>query len=122
MGVRVDPARRDQKPVGVDLALGRALFAADRGDAAVGDRNIAGKRGLAGAVDDGAAANDDIVHGRRVGPDSEIHTDSMCMMHPARQTRKAVIPQSRSLLMQLLMQVFAARWTSPAKSRHIAPL
>src|SRR5262249_59214917 len=64
-GGAVPPPRRDQKPVGVDLALGRALFAADRGDAAVGDRNFAGKRGLAGAVDDGAAANDDIVHGRR---------------------------------------------------------
>src|SRR6516225_7934410 len=110
--MRVDPARRDQKPVGGDVALGRALLAADCGDAAVGDGNIARECGLAGAVDNGTAANDDVVHGRRslkafgirlwsVGPDSEIHTDSLCMMHLARQRRNAVIAQCWSLLMQV---------------------
>ena len=91
MGVRVDPAGRDHKPVGVDVTLGGALFAADRGEAAIGNRDIAGERGLAGAIDNGAAANDDVVHGRRsldlllVGrSDSEIHMDSTCMMRPAR--------------------------------------
>ena len=29
MGMRVDPARRHEKPVGIDLALGRTLLAAD---------------------------------------------------------------------------------------------
>jgi hypothetical protein len=83
MSVCVNPARRDQKPVGIDVALGWTLFAANSGDAAIGNRDIAHKGGLAGAVDDGAAANDDVVHGRRslnpsldplwsVGPDSEI--------------------------------------------------
>ena len=63
--VHVDPAGRDQQAVGVDLAPGRALLAADRGDPAVRDRHVAGERRLAGAVDDGAAANDDVVHGSR---------------------------------------------------------
>jgi len=40
------------------------LFAADRGDAAVGDGDIARECGFAGAVDNGTAANDDVVHGR----------------------------------------------------------
>ena len=64
MGVHVDPARGDQQPVGVDVALGRALLAADRRDAAVRDRHVAGKCRFAGAIDDLAAANDDVVHGR----------------------------------------------------------
>jgi hypothetical protein len=33
--MRVDPARRDQKPVGIDVALGRTLLAADRRDVAI---------------------------------------------------------------------------------------
>ena len=65
MGVHVDPARRDHQARGVDLALAGALLAADRGDAAAGDRHVARERRLAGAVDDGAAANDDVVHGGR---------------------------------------------------------
>ena len=65
MGVHVDPAGRHQQAVGVDLAPGRALLAADRGDPAVRDRHVAGEARLAGAIDDGAAANDDVVHGSR---------------------------------------------------------
>ena len=65
MGVHVDPAGRDHQARGVDLALAGALLAADRGDAAAGDRHVARERRLAGAVDDGAAANDDVVHGGR---------------------------------------------------------
>ena len=65
MSVHVDPARRDHQAVGIDLALAGALLAADRGDAAAIDRNVAGKRGLAGAVNYRAAANDNVVHGSR---------------------------------------------------------
>src|ERR1700720_911800 len=113
MSMRVNPAGRDQKPVCIEVALGGTQFAADRGDAAVRDSDLAAKSGLAGAVDDGTAANDDVVHGCRslrsafgirlcsVGHDSEIHRDSACMMHPARQVRNAVIAQCRSLLMQV---------------------
>ena len=65
MGVHVDPAGRDQKSVGVDVAPGRSLLAADGGNAAVLYGDVAGERRLAGAVDDGAAANDDVVHESR---------------------------------------------------------
>ena len=65
MRVHVDPAGRDQKAGGVDLAPGRALFAADCDDAVARNRYVAGEGRLAGAVDDGAAANDDVVHGSR---------------------------------------------------------
>ena len=77
MRVHVDPAGRDQQAVGVDVAPGRALLAAHGGDAAVGDRNVAREGCLAGAIDDGAAANDDVVHGSRSGCDP-------AMMHPGR--------------------------------------
>ena len=65
MGVHVDPAGRDQEARGVDLALAGALLAADAGDASARDRHIPGEWRLAGAVDNGAAANDDVVHGSR---------------------------------------------------------
>ncbi len=65
MGVHVDPAGRDQKAAGVDLAPGRTLFAADCDDAVARNRYVAGEGRLAGAVDDGAAANNDVMHGSR---------------------------------------------------------
>ena len=80
--VDVDPAGRDQETVGVDFALGRALLAAHRGDAVAGDRHVTRERRLAGAIDDGAAANDDVVHGSRSGCDP-------AMMLPAEKARNA---------------------------------
>src|SRR5258708_40203310 len=65
MGVDVDPARGDELPVGLDLAPPRASLAADRGDLAAVDRDVAGEAGLAGAVENGAPANHDVMHGRR---------------------------------------------------------
>ena len=65
MGVHIDPARRDEETVGIDVALGGALFAADRCDTAAAMATSPVKARLAGAIDDGAAANDDIVHGSR---------------------------------------------------------
>ena len=65
MRVHVDPAGRDQKPGRVDLAPAGTELAADRGDPLAGDRHVAGEGRLAGAVDDGAAANDDVVHESR---------------------------------------------------------
>src|SRR5580704_991750 len=62
MGVDIDPAGGDQQAVRVDLAPAGAGLAADRGDLAVIDRDIASKGLRAGAVEDGAAANDDIMH------------------------------------------------------------
>src|SRR5205807_2618453 len=65
MRVHVDPARRDQTARGIDVAPGWTLLAADPDDAVARDRHVAGEGGLAGAVDDGAAANDNVVHGSR---------------------------------------------------------
>src|SRR5580704_12140650 len=86
MGVHVDPARRDHQASGVDLALAGAKLAADRGDAAAGNRHVARERRLAGAVDDGAAANDDVVHGMSLpdgGCESRLGYGIWPMMHPA---------------------------------------
>jgi len=63
MGVYVDPAGCHQQAVGADLAPRRPLFAADRRDAAAGYRDVAGEGGRAAAIEDVAAANDDVVHG-----------------------------------------------------------
>ena len=63
MGMRVHPARRDQQTSRVDLAFAGGLLAADAGDAPIRNRHIAREGRLPGAIDDGAAANDDIVHG-----------------------------------------------------------
>ena len=84
MGVDVDPAGRHQEARGVDLALGRPLLAADGGDPPVGDRHVAGETRLAGAVDDGAAANDDVVHGSRSfrAFSGEVDTGSPQKMRP----------------------------------------
>ena len=68
MGMHVDPAGRDQQAGGIDLALAGTLFAADRRNAAVGDGDVACECRLAGAVDNIAAANDDVVHGSRSWP------------------------------------------------------
>ena len=62
--VHIDPAGRDQHAVGGDVALRGAGLAADLGDAVAVDRDVAGEGRLAGAVDDGAAADDGIVHER----------------------------------------------------------
>src|SRR5579871_4358547 len=62
MGVHVDPAGRHHQAIGVDLALGGPQLAADSGDLAVSDGDITAEGGLAGAVDDRAATNNDVVH------------------------------------------------------------
>ena len=60
--VDIDPAGGDEKAVGVDLALTWPGLAADLGQAIAIDRNVAGDGFGAGAVQNGAAANDDVVH------------------------------------------------------------
>jgi hypothetical protein len=62
VGVHVDPAGGDQQSVGIDLALARPGLAADRGDAAIVDGDIAAERRLAAAVDDLAATDHGVVH------------------------------------------------------------
>jgi hypothetical protein len=60
--VHVDPAGRNQEATSLNLAPSRSLLPTDSGDPTFGDCNIARKWGLAGSIDDGAAANDDVVH------------------------------------------------------------
>ena len=67
VGVAVDEARRDDQPVGIDAcAAACRRDAADLDDAAVLDADIGAEARLARAVDDGAAADDEIEgHQRR---------------------------------------------------------
>src|ERR1700760_1117397 len=62
MRVYVDPPGRHHQPRGIDLAPRGPLLAADSRDPAIRNGNIAAECGLAGAIDDRASANDDIVH------------------------------------------------------------
>jgi hypothetical protein len=67
VGVDVDEAGRHERAVGVDRAVRRARDAADRDDPVALDRNVAGESGSARPVDDGAAADHEIVgHGLKV--------------------------------------------------------
>ena len=60
----VDEARRHDHAVRVDGALGlRRAQKADGGDASVANADVAGVPGRAGAVDDVAVADDEIVGG-----------------------------------------------------------
>jgi hypothetical protein len=61
MSVYVDPARSDDEPVGVDVAFCPSILAAYDDDLIAVDRHIAGEFASAGAVDNGAAPNDDVV-------------------------------------------------------------
>ena len=70
VGVDVDEARRHERAVGVDGAPGRVVDPADLGDAFAVDRDVAGEGRAAGAVDERATADDEIVcHGRKLRRD-----------------------------------------------------
>ncbi len=60
--VHVDPARRDDPAVGLDLAPARPCLAADLDDPVALNGHVAGESRRSRAVDDAAAANDQIVH------------------------------------------------------------
>ena len=63
VGMDIDEAGRHQRAGRVDLAPARPGPAAGLGDAPAIDRDIAGEGLASRAVDDRAAANDQIVHG-----------------------------------------------------------
>ena len=83
MGVHVNPAGRHQQAVRIDIALGWALFAADRHDAIAVDRHVAAEGCLACAVGNSAAANDDVMHeaapGLRRGNDALWAMVAQCL-------------------------------------------
>ena len=60
MGVDVDEAGRDGHVPGVDLGGARGGDLADRADAVAGDGHVAGARVRSRAVDEGAAADDEV--------------------------------------------------------------
>ena len=62
--VDVDEPGRDEQPIGVECLASKADVVADGRDASGVDRDVRGERGAAGAVDDLAAAYDEVVgHG-----------------------------------------------------------
>jgi hypothetical protein len=63
VGVDVDEARRHDEAPGVDLLAARARHATDGGYAAFLDRDVALAWLAAGAVDDGAVADDEVESG-----------------------------------------------------------
>ena len=62
MSVNIDPARRDQQSVGDDLAASWTCLTANCGDMFAIDCQVAREYFLASPVNDGAAADDDVVH------------------------------------------------------------
>ena len=66
LSLHVDESGRHHATAGVDLLAGAARNVANRNDAAVAHRKIGAARGRAGAIDDIAVSNDDIV-GRPAG-------------------------------------------------------
>ena len=62
MGVAVDDAGRQRQPVGLHRLLGRAELAANRGDLAAGDAEVAAHRRVAGAVEDLRILDDQVEH------------------------------------------------------------
>ena len=89
MGVRVDEAGGDDAAGGVDHP-GRvdvAEAAADAGDAAAGDADVAAVARQAGAVDDGAVADDEVEHGNSWGGDgTQRMVDSSAQRRPGRSS------------------------------------
>lgn len=61
MGVSVDESGGDDMALGVDLPASTRLDTADCGDSVTGDRHVGAVGAEAGAVDDGAVADDEIV-------------------------------------------------------------
>jgi len=62
VSVHVHPSGGDQEPIRVDLPARRRVPAADLDNTLAGNADISGEARLAGAIDDGPAANDDVVH------------------------------------------------------------
>ena len=116
MSVQVDEARRDDQSVRVDRSFGaRAIQTANRDDPIAPDPDIAREPGIAGSVNDVAAANQEVVIGllsaqpgrasgsRHDSDDDEhesthsLHWMSNCFSCMARQMRSGVSGSSRTV-------------------------
>jgi hypothetical protein len=60
--VHVDEAGTDEQSAGVDYSPRRFVNLTDRCDSVAGDRHVGRERGLAGAVDHTAAADEQVEH------------------------------------------------------------
>ena len=92
VGVDVDPARRDEQPVGVDDAARRSLDLAHGGDDAAVDGDVGGAGRPPRSVGDGAAADDQVVHvcssrGRSAGRSARSATPSFAAFRSWRPDR-----------------------------------
>src|SRR5690606_18679304 len=85
VGVDVDEAGRDQQAVGVDGAAPDAVDPAHLGDDAAGDGHVRGAGLGAGAVDDGAAADDEVVVAHGCAPWCTAGTTSVVSRRSARR-------------------------------------
>src|SRR5262249_51379999 len=85
MRMHIDPAGGDEKAVSVVFARAGPGLAADRGDLAAVDRDAAREGVAAGAVENAAAANDDIVHA--VPPEIARCSMGLC---PGRRNRPSL--------------------------------
>ncbi len=63
MGMHVHPAWRHQAAIGLHFPAAGAGLAAHLGQAVAVDGDVAGEGGGAGTIDNGAAADDQIMHG-----------------------------------------------------------
>src|SRR5262245_46081951 len=62
MGMHVDPAGRNQKARGVEVAPRRPCFATNLRNLPANDRHVATEGRLAGSVNDAATANNNVIH------------------------------------------------------------
>ena len=63
VGMEIEEAGGDDRAVGVDLPAAPSVDRTDLDDGVAVDGDVAGERRGSGAVDDGAASNDDVEHG-----------------------------------------------------------
>ncbi len=124
VGVDVDEARRDDAPAGVEGGGRRALHVAGRGDASVADAEVALGAGGAGAVDERAAANEQIEgfgHGSSVrrlefeiGFQDGVRASSRAARLGNRRRRSHSVSATQALPASLNDSVSASRATTGA--------
>jgi len=63
VSMNVDPARRHEKTLCIDLASSPTELAPDRNDQCAVDRNVGPSRWRSGSIDEHSTANEEVVHG-----------------------------------------------------------
>ena len=78
MGVDVDPPRRDERAIGIDLAVPGVVDLTDGDDLTAVDGDVGGDGGGPGAVGDAAATNHEIMHAHIVSEVRATATMGWC--------------------------------------------